>query len=733
VIGLYPVYGFMIVYLNQIPIIYFLRTILLAITLFTASICQGQYKYPFLNPASPIDKRVNDLIDRLTMDEKIKLLLYNSPGVERLGVPPYNWWNEALHGVARAGRATVFPQAIGLADTFNDSLINKVATAISDEARAKYNAAIKNNNRSQYLGLTFWSPNINIFRDPRWGRGHETYGEDPYLTGRIGTAFVKGLQGNDLRYYKTVACAKHFAVHSGPEPLRHAFNAVVSNADLRNTYLPAFQKLVQDAKVGGIMCAYNRTDSLPCCGSKFLLKDILRDEWGFTGYVVTDCWALDDIFRYHQFVKTPEEAATMAIKNGVNVECGNTLTSLQSALQKGLLATTDIDASLKINLETLFKLGLFNPAGKNPYDRIGEDVINNEEHRQLARESAIQSMVLLTNKNHALPLSPQLNHILVTGPNADESNVLLANYNGNSGNLVTIVEGITNGISASTVLFTNKGCELTDTTKQDIHWMIDEADAVVVVLGLSPLMEGENGDAYLSEAGGDKKDISFPYAQLKYLRKLRERTKKPLIVVLTAGSAIELGEVEQLADAVLLAWYPGEQGGNAVADILFGKANPGGRLPVTFYQSNNDLPAFDNYSMKGRTYRYFTGKPLHPFGFGLSYTNFSYSHLVVAPSKEGVACRFDLKNTGDIDGDEVAQLYIRRVGKNADEPVRQLKNFQRVHLKKGEMKKINFFLPDNDLKYWDEKTSQWTIYQGEYEVMIGGSSDAGKLFYSILK
>ncbi len=707
--------------------------IFLSAAIIISSISHGQYKFSFSNPALPVEKRVDDLLNRLTTDEKISLLLYNSPGVERLGIPSYNWWNEALHGVARAGRATVFPQAIGLAATFDDSLIKKIADAISDEARAKYNAAIKNNNRSQYLGLTFWSPNINIFRDPRWGRGHETYGEDPYLAGRIGTAFVSGLQGNHPRYYKTIACAKHFAVHSGPEPLRHAFNAVVSNNDLYNTYLPAFQKLVVDAKVGGIMCAYNRTDSLPCCGSKFLLQDILRKEWGFTGYVVTDCWALDDIFRYHHFVKTPEEAAAMAIKNGVNVECGNTLKSLQSALQKGLLAVEDINASLKINLETLMKLGWFDPPGKNPYDRIPEVVINSEANRMLAKKAAIESIVLLSNKNNVLPLSFNLENILITGPNADDANILLANYNGNSGNLVTILEGITNTVSPSTVIYHNRGCELTDTTRQDVHWMINEADAVVAVLGLSPLMEGENGDAYLSEAGGDKKDISFPYAQLKYLKELRKRTKKPLVVVIAAGSAIELGEVEKIADAVLLAWYPGEQGGNAVAEVLFGKTNPGGRLPVTFYESNNDLPAFEDYSMKARTYRYFRGKPLHPFGFGLSYTSFSYTGFLSAAPKEGYTFRFDLKNTGDMDGDEVVQLYIRHIGRNEQEPVRQLKDFQRVHLKKGETKRVGFFLPLESFKYWDERSGGWTIYPGEYEIMIGNSSEGKKLVRMILR
>lgn len=695
----------------------------------TVSFCEAQYL--FNDHSLPVDKRVHDLLSRLTTDEKINLLLYNSPGVERLGIPAYNWWNEALHGVGRAGRATVFPQAIGMAATFNDPLIQQVANAISDEARAKYNAAIKTNNRSQYLGLTFWSPNINIFRDPRWGRGHETYGEDPFLTGRIGTAFVKGLQGSDARYYKSVACAKHFAVHSGPEPLRHAFNAVASKNDLHNTYLPAFKKLITEAKVGGVMCAYNRLDSLPCCSSPYLLQDILRKEWGFKGYLVTDCWALDDIFRYHKYVKRPEEAAAFAIKNGVNVECGNTLKTLQQALKQGLLNEMDIDASLAINLEVLMKLGWFDAPGKNPYDRISENVINSEAHRLLARQTAAQSMVLLSNKNNTLPMDTRLKSILVTGPNADDANVLLANYNGNSGNMVTVLEGITNAVGPASVIFHNRGCDLTDTTRQDVHWMINEADAVVAVLGLSPLLEGENGDAYLSEAGGDKKDISFPYSQLKYLEKLRERTKKPLVVVITAGSAIELKEVEKIADAVLLAWYPGEQGGNAVADILFGKTNPAGRLPVTFYQANDDLPAFEDYSMKGRTYRYFSGKVQHPFGFGLSYTSFDYSGLVISSASSGYSFQFAIRNTGKLSGDEVPQLYVRRVNAGTGEPIKQLKDFKRVTIATGTTVKVKFELMHSDFEYYDVPSGKWVIYPGEYDIMIGGSSEDIRLVHGI--
>ena len=706
---------------------FLIRYLIFILSLLLSISTNAQYKYAFQNPALSIDKRADNLIQQLTTEEKINLLLYNSPGVERLGIPKYNWWNEALHGVARAGRATVFPQAIGMAATFNDSLIYKVATAISDEARAKFNAAVKNNNRSQYLGLTFWSPNINIFRDPRWGRGHETYGEDPYLTGSIGTAFVKGLQGNNPNYYKTVACAKHFAVHSGPEPLRHEFNATVSNNDLRNTYLPAFKKLVTEAKVGGIMCAYNRTDSLPCCTSKFLLQDILRKEWNFKGYVVTDCWALDDIFRYHKFVKTDEEAAALAVKANVNVECGNTLKALQGALNKGLITQMEIDASLKINVEILFKLGLFDAAEKNPYHKIGESVINNTAHRALAKETAVQSMVLLSNKNNTLPLSKNVKHVLVTGPNADVSNVLMANYNGNSRSCINFLEGISGHVSASTIITYNQGCSLTDTAMQEVYWQINDADAVIAVLGLSPLLEGENGDAYLSEAGGDKKDIKFPYAQLKYLRKLREKTTKPLIVILTTGSAIELEEVEKIADAVLLAWYPGEEGGNAAAAILFGEANPAGRLPVTFYRSTGDLPPFEDYSMKERTYRYFSGKPLHSFGFGLSYTNFIYADLAVSKFKSDLNFKLTIKNIGKYDGDEVVQLYLRKIDAAAGMPFKELKSFKRIRIKKWSSKTISFLLTRKNMEYWDENKNGYFVYPGEYEVMIGSSSEDIKL------
>lgn len=664
---------------------------------------------------------MDDLVGRLTMTEKISLFQYNSPGVARLGIPSYNWWSEGLHGVGRAGRATVFPQAIGLAATFDDSLIQQVASVIGDEARAKYNAAKKTENRAQYIGLTFWSPNINIFRDPRWGRGHETYGEDPYLTGRMGSAFVRGMQGNDPRFYKAVACAKHYAVHSGPEPTRHEFNAVVSKSDLYNTYLPAFKTLVTEAKVGGVMCAYNRVDSFPCCNNPFLLQTVLRQQWGFKGYVVTDCWALSDIVNGHHYVTTEAEAAALAIKNGVNVECGSSMRGLQTALDKGWVTPADIDAALRNNLSILFKLGWFDPEGTNPYDKISPAIVDNEAHRKLAYKAANESIVLLSNKEHTLPLQNNLKNIFVTGPNADATNVMLANYNGNSGNLTTFLEGITNKISAATTLGYDKGCELTDTTKQSMYWMINDADAVVAVLGLSPLLEGENGDAALSEAGGDKKDIRFPYAQLKYLRALRAKTSKPLIVVVTTGSAVELKEVEGLADAVILAWYPGEEGGNAVADVIFGNTNPGGRLPVTFYQSNEQLPDFNSYDMKGRTYRYFNGPVQHAFGYGLSYTQFEYTNFNVITKKDGYQCHFTLTNMGDRDGEEVVQVYVRHHDKKDAEPLQQLKQFRRVSLKRGTAKNMDILLPFTAFDFYDAGLQHEVVYPGQYDILIGSS------------
>ncbi|MBE0677113.1 MAG: glycoside hydrolase family 3 C-terminal domain-containing protein, partial [Bacteroidales bacterium] len=531
--------------------------ILILFTLLLAASCSSQqtrYEYPFRNPNLTIDERTADLISRLTVEEKASLMLYNSRGIKRLGIPAYNWWNEALHGVARAGRATVFPQAIGMAATFDDELVLRVSTAISDEGRAKYNEAVNGGNRGQYLGLTYWTPNINIFRDPRWGRGQETWGEDPYLTGNMGLAFVKGLQGDDPKYLKTAAAAKHFAVHSGPEALRHEFNAVVNNYDLYNTYLPAYKTLVEGG-VAGVMCAYNRTNGEVCCASPSLLTTILRQEWGFNGYIVTDCWALQDMITHHKVVETAAEAAAQAIKSSVNINCGVVYSKIPEAFVNDLITEQEIDIALSGGLKILFRLGWFDDIDNTPWKNLGNSDIATDATKKLARETAAKSMVLLKN-NGVLPLKKDMKSIYVTGPNAAAMEPLWSNYNGLSGELVTVLEGITGKVSAHTAVSYNPGCGLTGDTLFRGTWLIGDSEAVVAVMGLNSLIEGEAGDAWLSEHGGDRMEIGLPANQVKYIKRLA-REGKPLIVVVMAGSAVSLTDIEPYADAILYAWYPG--------------------------------------------------------------------------------------------------------------------------------------------------------------------------------
>jgi len=526
----------------------------------TLSLHSQNYTYPYLDPAVETEKRIDDLINRLTLGEKASLMLYNSPAIERLGIPEYNWWNECLHGVGRAGKATVFPQAIGLAATFDPDLIYRVADAISDEARAKHHAAVKKGNRAQYMGLTFWSPNVNIFRDPRWGRGQETYGEDPLLTSVIGAAFVRGLQGDHPKYLKVAACAKHYVVHSGPEESRHRFNAVPDEIDFRETYLPAFKALV-DADVEAVMCAYNRTYDEPCCGSPLLLKDILRDEFGFDGHIVSDCWALDDIWARHKVKETRLEAAVMSADAGVNLNCGYIYKYLPEAVENGLISEEVLDDILKPLLNTRFKLGLFDPDSINPYSRISPYFVNSKKHKTLAREAAVKSIVLLKN-NGILPLNrDSINNIFVTGPMAADLSALVGNYNGYSGEMVTILEGIVEGAGPDIAVDYTTGVLLNNDSLFYGFWQAGSADVVIAVVGINRLMEGENGDAMLNTNGGDRPSRELPENQLKYLRLLKEKIgDKKLIVVVTGGSAIAMLEVVDLADALLFAWYPGEQG-----------------------------------------------------------------------------------------------------------------------------------------------------------------------------
>ena len=683
----------------------------------------------FRNAAAPLEKRVTDLLNRLTLEEKISLLGYNSKGVSRLGIPAYNWWNEALHGVARAGMATVFPQAIAMAATFNDSLVKEIGDAISTEARAKYNLSTAQGRHLQYMGLTFWSPNINLFRDPRWGRGQETYGEDPFLTATMGLSFVKGLQGTDPNQLKTAAGAKHFAVHSGPEKGRHSFNAIVDEKDLRETYLYAFKKLV-DGGVETVMCAYNRVNGQPCCTGDALLKNILRQEWGFKGHVVTDCWALDDIWREHKVMNNRVEVAAAALKAGVNLDCSDLLQrDLIKAYNQNLVTKAEIDSALAGILRTQFKLGFFNAAAKRPFNQLGENDVHTEKNISLARKAAQQSMVLLKN-NSLLPLDKKkYGSIMVLGPNAGALDPMVANYHGVSGNIVTFAEGITAAAGPSIAVQYDQGSDYTDTTHFGGIWAAGESDITIAVVGLTPVLEGEEGDAFLAENGGDRLSLGIPQAHINLLRELRKKNK-PVVVVVTSGSAVDIAAIEPYADAILLAWYPGEQGGNALADLVFGKVSPSGRLPVTFYRSLNDLPPYDSYAVQGRTYRYFQGPVQYPFGFGLSYTTFAYNWQKqpadITSLSQTLSFSVEVKNTGTFDGDEVVQAYLQYPSVERA-PLKELKAFKRVSVPKGKSQTVNLSIPVKELQKWDSRQHRWVLYPGEYTIVLGGNSQEAKL------
>jgi len=685
----------------------------------------------FRNPGLPVQARVNDLLEQLTLPEKISLLGYNSKPVDRLGIPAYNWWNEALHGVARAGRATVFPQAIGMAATFNDALLQEEAGIISTEARAKYNLAVAQDRHLQYMGLSFWSPNINIFRDPRWGRGQETYGEDPFLTATMGVAFIRGLQGNDARYLKTSAAAKHFAVHSGPEAGRHTFNAIVDEKDLRETYLYAFKKLV-DAGVESVMCGYNRVNGEPCCTGQTLLQSVLRNEWKFKGHVVTDCWALEDVWLRHKALSNSVETAAAAIKAGVNLDCSKLLQDdVMKAIDQKLLTVTEVDSALAGILRTQCKLGFFDPAGSGPYGGYGADSIASAWHINLARTAAQQSMVLLKNSHQLLPLTKkQYGAIMVLGPNAASLDALVGNYHGVSSKAVNFVEGITAAVDAGTRVEYDMGCDYADTVHFGGIWAAGNADVTVAVLGLSPVYEGEEGDAFLAPGGGDRKSLSLPVSHIAYLKALRKGSKKPIIAVITAGSAVDIAAIEPYADAIILAWYPGEQGGSALADILFGNVSPAGRLPVTFYNSIADLPAYDNYAAKGHGYRYYDGKVQYPFGYGMSYTSFAYEWnkmpLKTMALKDSISFSVKISNTGNYDGDEVAQVYVQYpAGERM--PIKELKAFKRVHIGKAGAAVVDFKIPVTELQKWDLQKQQWKLYSGNYTIAAGSDSKDEKL------
>jgi beta-glucosidase len=845
----------------------------------------------YLNPDAAFEARADDLLARMTTEEKIGQLVNNAPAIPRLEVPAYEWWNECLHGVARAGAATVFPQAIGLAASFDTALMREVATATSDEARAKHHEFARRGLRARYQGLTFWSPNINIFRDPRWGRGQETYGEDPYLTARMGVEFVKGLQGDDPRYLKLVATAKHFAVHSGPEPERHSFDARPSERDLHETYLPAFKALVQEAKVESVMGAYNRLNGESASASQRLLQGILRRDWGFKGYVVSDCGAIDDIYKTHKIVATPEAAAALGVTKGCDLECGSVYKSLKGALAQGLLAERDVDVAVRRLMLARLRLGMFDPPERVRWARIPYTVNESAEHDRLARRMAQASIVLLKNSG-LLPLPKSLKSIAVIGPNADDLMTLLGNYYGTPSKPVTLLAGMRSAAGPGTRILYARGSDLVlgrddpravplldaarlrpaaGSTEQglrgeyfkgrelqgepvltrvdstigfrwergsptsslvargelpagraipdddfSVRWsgqilppvsgtyeltvtgddgfrlavdgrtVIDEwttapraraksaslelqagkpadlrleyfeaardaeirlgwklpgakppleealeaaraADVVVFAGGLTGDVEGEEMRvSYPGFAGGDRTDIALPGPQDQLLRALHA-TGKPIVLVLTTGSAIAVEWAQQNLPAILVAWYPGQQGGNAIADVLFGDVNPSGRLPVTFYKSVDQLPPFADYEMKGRTYRYFAGEPLYPFGHGLSYTRFEYSELRLdwptLDTKDPLQASLTVRNSGQRAGHEVVQLYVRHVAPKLPQAIKQLRGFERIFLKPGEQRRLTFRLtPSDAFAHYDVAAGRFAVEPGEYEIQAGASS-----------
>ena len=682
----------------------------------------------YLNPDIPIKERVLDLISRLTLEEKVFMMTSDARGVQRLNIPAYNFWNEALHGVGRNGRATVFPQAIGMAATWDPALIEKVADAISDEARAKYNAAVKRSGFSrQYQGLTFWSPNINIFRDPRWGRGQETWGEDPYLTGEMGSAFVRGMQGDHPKYLKTAACAKHYAVHSGPEKHRHTFNAVVSPRDLNDTYLPAFKKLVVEAKVEAVMGAYNRTNDEPCCSSQLLLVDYLRDQWQFKGHVVSDCGAVSDIHNGHKVTKDAAESAALALKAGCDMSCIYEYEYLSEALERGLIEEADIDRSLARTLATRFKLGMFDPPSQVPFSSIPMDVVGSSAHRELAYQTAVKSVVLLKNKDNILPIKENTRSIALVGPNAGNIDVLLGNYFGSNTQLTTMLEGLVGAVPEGIKVEYRPGCQLTQPTANPLDWSVYEAgssDITIACMGISPLLEGEEGDATLSSEQGDRSDIGLPAVQVEYIRKMAVQGAK-IVLVLFGGSPICLGEIEDMVQAVVFAWYPGQEGGRAVADILFGNSIPSGKLPLTFPKSLDDLPPFEDYSMQSRTYRFAETEPLYPFGFGLSYTQFSCSDLSIknptfSPT-ESLTFELNVHNTGSLAGDEVIQIYLSDLKASAVVPKYKLVAFKRIELDPGQTKNVQFQLPPDSFMFVNDSGNQ-ILEPGQFRLYAGGCS-----------
>jgi beta-glucosidase len=681
----------------------------------------------YLDPSLPISERVQDLLSRLTLPEKISQMCNSCAAIPRLGIPAYDYWSEGLHGVARNGRATVFPQAIGMAATWDRELVRKIASAIGDEGRAKYHEALRRNGGNIiYQGLTFWSPNVNIFRDPRWGRGQETWGEDPYLTGEMGSEFVRGMQGDHPKYMKAAACAKHYAVHSGPEKDRHTFNVHVSRREMSTTYLPAFRKLVEDAKVEAVMGAYNRVNDEPACGSQLLLVEFLREKWGFDGHVVSDCGALNDFHMHHKITAGPVETAALALKAGCDMACVCSYEHLDEAVERGLVTEEEIDTALARTLATRFKLGMFDPPEQVPFASTPMSVVGCQAHKDLAYEAALKSVVLLKNKNNILPIRESVKIIELVGPNAASVDALLGNYFGLTDHMVTLLEGIVGAVPEGVKLEYHTGCQLVHPNDNPMDWSIFTAafaDLTIACMGINRFMEGEEGETILAADNGDRRDIALPQAQVEYIKKLAAAGAK-IVLVLSGGSPIALGEAENLVEAIVFVWYPGQEGGRAVADVLFGKAVPSGKLPLTFPKSLSQLPPFEDYSMEGRTYRFMKEEPLYPFGFGLSYTQFAYSDLrgpTEIQVNQPYPFHFTLTNQGNITGEEVVQVYIDDLDASLPVPMHSLAAFERVTLKPGESRELSFEIGADALMLVNEQ-GELEPEAGQFKLTVGSCS-----------
>lgn len=695
---------------------------------------EGEYMSRLIHNKNKIDeykKRASDLVKEMTMEEKCNQMLHKAPAIKRLGISAYNWWNEGLHGVARAGVATIFPQAIGLAASFDEELMERVGEAISTEARAKFNMQQQFNDTDIYKGLTMWAPNVNIFRDPRWGRGHETYGEDPYLTSRLAVSFINGLQGDDENYLKVAACAKHFAVHSGPEDQRHSFNAEVSKQDLYETYLPAFEACVKEAKVEAVMGAYNRTNGEPCCGSKLLLKDILRNQWGFNGHVVSDCLAIKDFHEYHHVTEGPLDSVALAVNMGCDLNCGNMFLYLEEAVNKGLVTEDQVTKAVERLVNTRMKLGIFDKPDTVVYNGLSYSEVDSKKMQEKNLDTARKCLVLLKNEKQLLPLNKnKIRSVGVIGPNANNRRALVGNYEGTSSRYVTILEGIQDYLGEDTRVFYSEGCHLfqekieplaeANDRLAEVKAVCENSDVVIACMGLDARLEGEEGDEGNYYASGDKPDLNLPGLQEEVLKTIYD-SGKPVVLVLLSGSAIAINWAQEHIPAIIQGWYPGAQGGKAIVEAIFGEYSPEGKLPITFYRSTQELPDFTDYSMKDRTYRYMKGEALYPFGYGLSYTDFLIDEVKLDTeelTERGINVKLRVTNNGNMKGRETIQIYVK--SEKPETPNPQLKAFTKVELSAGQNKIIQIHLPLQAFSLCDMEGNK-VVEQGSYSVFVGAS------------